>query len=169
MNHAATATVRSTQLTRVPLLPSHREKVARGRMRAPSWYTQVVWIGARCRKVVVVIATAGVATGRPHPAFSHLLPLRQEKGNLNERPRFSLPRYAMSTFYPLNSDLPLRSPEQPAPLPSSANFLRCVLLGDAPDVVHLFEVRPQGDARFDDEHHRGREEKGSTKEAEAEG
>ena len=50
-------------------------------MRAPSWSTQVVRMRGQRGKVIVAITVAELATGRPHPAFSHLLPLRQEKGN----------------------------------------------------------------------------------------
>ena len=64
----AAATVGSTQLVHVPLLPAlTREKVAGGRMRAPSWRTRVVPIGEQRGKVVVVTAVAGFATGPPHP------------------------------------------------------------------------------------------------------
>ena len=59
-------------------------------MRAPSWSTQVVRMRGQRGKVIVAITVAELATGRPHPAFSHLLPLRQEKGNLHERRRLHL-------------------------------------------------------------------------------
>ena len=46
-------------------------------MRAPSWCTRVVPIGEQRGKVVVVITVAAVATGPPHPAFSHLFGFAQ--------------------------------------------------------------------------------------------